>query len=173
MKQFIEGTEGVFHGLADEDYRKAPGINNSLLKHIAPHGEEPGSPAHFKVALSEPQPDTDALFFGRMVHSRILTPDAPLPEVVAIPETYPAEDGTNKPWHGGAKYCKQWLADQTKRGVRPIAKAKFDEMDGVVSAVAKHPVAAMALRAGKAEVSLFKRLHIREGRAVLCKARLD
>lgn len=177
--------EGTFYTVPDADYRKAPGVSNSMLKHIAPNGENPGSPAHFKRALSEPSPDTDAMFFGRMVHSRILTPDCALPQVELIPETYPAPEncdavkkkkcqpGDPLPWHGASKFCKDWLAEREAKGIRPVTKQEMDNMDGVVNAVTKHPVAMMALKEGRPEVSLFKRHWITEDRSILCKARLD
>lgn len=184
-KNFINGTEGVFYDMPDADYRKAPGVSNSMLKHIALEGEQPGSPAHFQEALKTPTEDTDALFFGRMVHSRILTPECPLPAVEVIPPFYaaPADcsavkqkkcaPGDMLPWHGAAKFCKDWMADRQARGIRPVSQDQMDNMNGVVNAVVNHPTAAMAFSEGKPEVSLFRRHWIREDAALLCKARLD
>lgn len=184
LPDFTNGNEGVFYDLADADYRKAPGISNSMLKHIALDGEEPGSPAHFLQSFHDPQTDSDALFMGRMVHSRILTPDEPLPGVVEIPETYPApancsavkakkcQPGDPLPWHGAANYCKDWLAAQEAAGIRPMSKTQIEDMSGIVNAVVRHPICEVAFAEGKPEVSLFKRYH-RENGMILRKARLD
>ena len=184
LPNFIEGDEGVFENLPDPDYRKAAGVSNSMLKNIAMDGAEPGSPAHFVQSFNDPSTDSDALFFGRMVHSRILTPDAPLPGVVAIPENYPApancsavkqkkcQPGDPLPWHGAANYCKDWLAAQEAAGIRPMSTTQIGDMSGVVNAVVTHPICQVAFAEGKPEVSLFKRYH-RDNGMVLRKARLD
>ena len=184
LPNFTEGDEGVFENLPDTDYRKAPGVSNSMLKHIAMEGDEPGSPAHFIQSFNDPTADSDALFFGRMVHSRILTPGVPLPGVVAIPETYPAPEncsavkqkkcqaGDPLPWHGASNYCKDWLAAQSAAGIRPMSKTQLEDMDGVVNAIIENPICQVAFAEGKSEVSLFKRLHRKNG-AILRKARLD
>lgn len=178
-------SDGVYFDMADADYRKAPGVSNSMLKHIAPNGSDPGSPAHFQEALRTPTEDTGALFFGRMVHSRILTPDCPLPSVEVIPDTYPAPEGCTAvkkkqcavgdplPWHGAAKFCKEWVAEREAKNIRPVTKQELQNMDGVVNAVAKHPIAGMALKSGRPEVSLFHTMWLRDGVSILRKARLD
>ena len=172
LPNFIEGKEGVFYDLPDADYRKAPGVSNSMLKHIAYDGADPGSPAHFIQSFNEAQTDTDALFMGRMVHSRILTPSEPLPGVIAIPETYTNEKNEVKPWSGNAKVCKSWLAAQESAGVRPMSKTQIEDMSGMVNAIVTHPTCQLAFAEGKPEVSLFKRYH-RDNGMVLRKARLD
>jgi len=172
LPSFTDGAEGVFYDLADADYRQAPGVSNSMLKHIALEGEEPGSPAHFVQSLSEPPTDSDALFMGRMVHSRILTPGEPLPGVVAIPETYTNEKGEVKPWSGHAKVCKSWLAAQAEAGVRPLSPTHIADMDGLVNAIGQHPTCQLAFAEGKSEVSLFKSYRRDQG-MVRRKARLD
>lgn len=185
MERFTKGQEGVFYDMADADYRKMPGVSNSMLKHIATDGEDVGSPAHFQQALREVDFDSDTLFIGRMVHSKILTPKEPLPSIIVIPENYPAEiqdpDSTlkvkpkitiQKPWHGAAAYCKKWLAEQEARGVRPMTRQQMIDIEGIVTSVANNPVARMALERGKPEVSLCKK-YSRDNGFLLKKARLD
>ena len=184
LPNFVDGQEGIFFDMADDDYRKASGISNSMLKALALDGAEPGSPAHFLQSFKDPQTDSDALFVGRMVHSRILTPDVPLPGIVEIPAEYPApadcsavktkkcKPGDMLKWFGGATYCKQWLAAQKAAGLRPMDKSDIEMMDGIVNAVANHPICKVAFKEGKSEVSLFKRYH-RNGGMILKKGRLD
>lgn len=147
-------------------------MSNSMLKHIAMDGEEPGSPAHFIAAFDNPVEDTDALFVGRMVHSRILTPGEPLPGIVAYPETYTNEKNEVKPWSGNAKVCQAWKATQVAAGLRPMKPDAIRAMDGVVNAVTEDPTCKIAFREGKSEVSVFKRFHTEQG-MVLRKARMD
>jgi hypothetical protein len=184
LPDFTGGDEGVFYDMPDEVYRKSPGVSNSMLKAISSDGEDPGSPAHFLAQFSYPQEDTDALFMGRYIHSRILTPDAPLPGIVEIPDTYPApancsavkqkkvQPGDPLPWHGAATYCKQWEADQVANGNRPMKAADIEKIDGVVNAIAAHPTCKVIFENGTSEVSLFKRYHNGNG-MILRKARLD
>lgn len=184
LPNFTDGQEGVFENLPDPDYRKASGISNSMLKAIALDGEEPGSPAHFVQSFNDPDTDTDALFLGRCVHSKILTPNEPLPGFIQIPETYPAPadcsavkqkkamPGDPLPWHGAAKYCKQWLAAAAAVGQRALSESQIKTMEGVVCAIANDPTCQIIFKNGKSEVSLFKQYH-RDNRMILRKARLD
>ena len=172
LPNFTDGQEGVIYDLPDADYRSASGISNSMLKNVALDGEEPGSPAHFVASFLDPQTDTDALFMGRSVHQRILTPNEPLPGVVAVPETYTNEKGEVKPWSGNAKVCKNWLEAQKQAGLRPLKQEQIDAMDGVVNAIAQNETCKLAFKEGKAEVSLFKRWSNQNG-TILRKARLD
>lgn len=187
IPEFVLGDEGVFYDMPDPDYRKAPGVSNSMIKHVALDGDEPGSPAHFLQQFLDPSTDSDAMFCGRAVHGRILTPDAPLEGFVAIPEDYPAPDdhalvkankiapGDPLKWTGNAKYCKAWLAEQEKKGLQPLKQDgtnSISMMEGIINAIAKHPVCQVAFAEGKPEVSLFKRYQ-RENGTVLRKARLD
>jgi PDDEXK-like uncharacterized protein DUF3799 len=172
LPNFTDGSEGVIYDLPDAEYRAASGVSNSMLKAIALEGEEPGSPAHFVAQFNDPNTDTDALFFGRMIHSRILTPDEPLPGVVEIPETYTNEKAEVKPWSGNAKVCKSWLAARMAEGLRPMKAEEIQKIDGVVSAIANDTTCKIIFEEGKAEVSLFKQFH-RDGGMVLRKARLD
>lgn len=173
LPNFIDGKEGVFYDLPDPDYRAASGVSNSMLKNIALDGEEPGSPAHFVAAFNDPTMDSDALFFGRMVHSRILTPGEPLPGMIEYPENYADEKtGEAKKWNGNSKVCKRWEAEQEAAGLRPMKAAEIRAMDGVVNAITSDPMCQKAFADGKAEVSLFKPYHTANG-MVLRKARLD
>lgn len=179
LPNFTDGKSGVIYDMPDADYRAASGISNSMLKAIALDGEEPGSPAHFVQSFKDPLTDSDALFFGRMVHSKILTPDAPLPGIIPIPETYPAppkhktaNEGEPLPWSGNAGYCKKWLAAQEANGLRPMKESEIQNMNGVVSAIADNETCKIAFMDGKSEVSLFAPYHRADG-MILRKARLD
>ena len=172
IPNFADGDEGVFFSLADADYRKASGVSNSMLKAIALDGDEPGSPAHFMQQFLDPKTDSDALFMGRIVHTRILTPEEPIPGVIEIPENYTNEKGETKPWSGNAKVCKNWLAKQEAAGLRPMNVEQIEAMDGIVNAIAQNETCKIAFAKGKPEVSLFKRWYRGDG-MILRKARLD
>ena len=172
LPNFTDGSEGVFENMPDPDYRAASGVSNSALKHIALDGDEPGSPAHFVQSFLDPKEDTDALFMGRMVHSRILTPDEPVPGVIEIPENYTNEKGETKPWAGNAKVCKNWLEKQKAAGLRPMRVEQIEAMDGIVNAIAQNEDCKVIFADGKPEVSLFKRWYRNDG-MILRKARMD
>ena len=172
LPNFVDGNEGTIYDLPDADYRAASGVSNSMLKAIALDGDEPGSPAHFVQSFLDPKTDTDALFMGRMVHSRILTPDEPIPGVIEIPETYTNEKGEVKPWSGNAKVCKAWLAKQEAAGLRPMKVEQIAAMDGIVNAIAQNDDCKAIFADGKPEVSLFKRWYRNDG-MILRKARMD
>lgn len=182
--EFLPGREGVFFDLPDKVYRSAPGISNSMLKHVASDGEDPGSPAHFQVYLKDPTRLTRPLLLGRLAHAAILRPDDPLETIVIQPtERHATEEdsavkqkkvgvGDMIPWHNGSRYCQRWNAAQEEMGKIVVTEKEYDTLQGVVKSIAAHPTAAAALRNGHSEVSVFKQ-YWRDNRMILRKARMD
>jgi len=184
LPNFLSELSAVKYDLPDPEYRAAHGVSNSMLKAIALDGEEPGSPAHFVAQFEKPKEDTDAMFIGRSVHSRILTPDAPLEGMIQIPDEYAVTAdsslvktkkvaaGDMVKWSGNAKFCKEWKAKQEAAGNRPMTAEEMRTMDGIVNAIAADETCQAIFKDGDAEVSLFKPYY-RNGGMVLRKARLD
>ncbi len=185
---FKPGTEGTFYDLPDPDYRKAPGVSNSMLKHIASTGEEPGSPAHYQQYLKDPTRMTRPLLLGRLAHAAILRPEDPMESVVLQPlvRKAEAEDSAVKQgkveigeaiaWSNNSKVCKRWHDDQAAAGRTVLTGQEYETLVGVIKAIAGHGQAAAALAQGHAEVSVFKEFwHAVEDkrRMVLRKARMD
>lgn len=72
-----------------------------------------------------------AMTYGNLLDCMILTPEKFDELFIVAPETYPAADGTDKPWTGQAKYCKQWKADVEADGQTVI---KADDYASAVEA---------------------------------------
>jgi len=186
--EFAPGLEGVFYDLPDPVYRQAPGVSNSMRKHVCANGNDPGSPAHYQVYLKDPSRLTKPMLMGRLVHGAILQPDEPLPAIAIQPTERAAVAGDSAvkqkkvgvgemiPWHNGSKVCKEWNAAQELAGNSILTQGEYDNLCGIVKSIAAHPAASAALKSGHAEVSLFKRLwrNIEDRqRVILRKARLD
>jgi hypothetical protein len=158
-------------GLPNEEYHKnAPGISNSLLKEIDP------TPQHLLGYLWERELEAEAaaaeaertgepvvsdseriehFLVGSLVHQMTLEPDSPLPKLVTPPQEYPSVDGYPKDWNWNAKYCKQWRAEERRKGNIVLTQKAYDQARGCVRGIIRHPIAAALLRRGNAEVSAF------------------
>lgn len=139
-------TTGVFD-MPMADYLAAHGISQSGLKTLA------RSPAHYQEAIANPKPSTPDQQIGIICHYAVFQPKL-FPESHWVkPETYRDKNSDWKKWHGGATACKDWVEAHKDRLV--ISQAEFDTIEAMRKSVLAHPAAAMALRAGEAEKSLF------------------
>lgn len=167
---------GYHPELPAADYHRFRAASASALKVI-----HAGTPAHLKLEWNTPEEPSFALQWGTLVHSLVLEPDATLPSVAVIPETYviPADvkpkkgdpqPGETVPWNGRARYCRDWLALQQAAGRIVLTKDQLVELGKVAGAVARHPEAGPMLRAAR-----FREATIvwEDARQVPCKARLD
>lgn len=132
------------HRLTLSEYLAAEGVSKHGLDWFAK------SPAHYRDyragLIGEEQ--TEAMKFGSLLHALVFEGRR---DYAVRPATYPSDKG-DKPWHGGAAYCKQWEADQ----IHPVIWAEDEKLLEVsASAVQAHPLAAELLKAGDAEVSMF------------------
>ena len=149
---FVEGAEGIVHGLDSGVYHAAKGVSNSMLKRLG------RSPAHLKAYLEQREEQTPAMLFGQVVHQLLLEPEKPWFWAVR-----PA--GLD----GRSKEGREWKA---RLGDKPVLEhEQWLNVEGVVASVRSHPTARHALSAGRSEVSVFKRFTY--GRSVLRKARID
>lgn len=163
MNTFEPNTEGVFPGLSAEEYRAAPGISQSMLKAFA---AEP-TPKHYQESLTRPKKVTEAMEFGTILHTAILTPDQLVGSYFLRPYTYPSKDGY-KPWDGRATYCKEW---RKKCYGKPIIDLEQEgRIPCIVDTVMELPVAGDIIRTGQKEVSFFKK---DEESGLLLKCRVD
>lgn len=160
---FQSNTEGIFPSLPEDVYRAAPGISQSEVKSFA---AEP-TPAHYKASLEEPDEPSAAMEFGTVLHAHILQPEKAGTSFHLRPAAYPGKDGP-KPWHGGAEWCKQWMASHDDR---PVLKLEaVDRIAPIVARVVSIPEAGSVLVNGQREVSFFKR---DKETGLLLKARVD
>lgn len=153
MNTFTPNTEGVFEDLEAATYHAAPGVSNSMLKHLN------RSPAHLKTYMAEDKREPSAVMtIGTIAHHMLLTPDEPQFWAV-VPEGMKLTTKDGIAWKA---------ANETKTII------KHDDMQrviGMVKAVRSHATAARALLHGDAEVSLFRNFNL--GGTVLRKARID
>lgn len=144
------GKPGIYSGLPESEYRKAPGVNISSLKALR------RSPAHYKHALTEEDQESSALVVGTLVHQARLEPQN-LSYVVR-----PAEFTD---WR--TKAAKEWRDAQKLPVITP------DEEEVVLrcaQALREVPLIEQMARAGHRELTCFKR-HERTG--LLLKGRAD
>jgi len=71
---------GIHAGIPSDRYHSLPHLSASMLKKLR------RSPAHLRYSMDHPQPDTEALAFGRLLHSMILEPDQVESQYVFAPK---------------------------------------------------------------------------------------
>lgn len=152
---FVEGVEGIFYGLPAEQYHAAKGVSHSMLKELHP------TPAHLQAYLSQKREPSPAQIFGTLVHHRVLEPDKPLPQIVIKTKSidFKTNDG------------KAWRKAQQDAGRHIVTEAEFENINGCVNAIARHPYCQKIFAGGTSEVSFFK--NFTYGGTVFRKARLD
>lgn len=160
---FTPGTEGIWHGLPESVYHAAPGIGQSMLKAF---DAEP-TPAHYMESLSRERAVTEDMEFGTILHTAILQPELLNKAYYVRPERYPTAKG-DKPWHGGADFCKEWEKEHSDRPV--IDAAKEARIPKIMQTVNSLPIAGQILSFGQKEVSFFK---TDTETGLLLKARVD
>lgn len=154
------GEQGVFRGFPAEDYHKALGVSQSMLREMDP-------PARLPAYLATPKRVTELMVMGTLAHHMILEPEKPLPKIVIQPETYPAPPdsslvkskkvSTGDPieWNNNSKYCKRWYAEAHEQGLIVLTDDRRDSLLGMVKSVSNHPAARQLLTNCETEVSIF------------------
>lgn len=145
-----------------EEYRAAPGVNFSSIKHIL------RSPHFYKKSLLSDCEESVDMRLGTMVHYYWL--EGKVPQYVTRPEGYPdgATDGDGNPkkFNANAKVCKAWIAAQT---LPILTQEEAAREGGMCNALATDAFAVHALsQCPQRERSIFFTY-----RGVACKARLD
>lgn len=161
FKDWIPSVEGMFD-LPAETYHSAPGVSQSMLKHIEP------TPAHLVHYLTKPRKVSPEMMLGTLTHARILEPHKPLPRIAIIPKQYPApadcsavkqkkaQPGDMLDWHGSSTYCKEWIKSQIRAGNIIQSGEEAETLDRMVNGLAKHPTVQGILDGAQTEVSLFR-----------------
>lgn len=137
-----------------------PSISSGGLRKI-----ENESPAHYYVSSylnpdREPQLESEALILGRATHHLVGGEQRFFEQFVIRPDAYPegaeypGTVGKPKPWHGGANWCKGWLADQGSSGKTVITSAQIDQIRGMADALERHPAVREGLLKGEVERSI-------------------
>lgn len=139
---------GVIPDLPMPDYLAAKGVSQSMLKLLAK------SPSHLKYSVEHPAPSTPDQIIGTITHVAVFELDQLESCCHVKPGSYQdSKTGDWKKWNGNATPCKDWLLAHKDRPV--ISQDDYTTVLGIRDSVAVHPAAALALRNGKAEQSLF------------------
>jgi len=144
--------EGVYPGVSEEIYRASPGISQSELKAF---GEE-ATPLHFKSR--KPKEATEDMEFGTVCHAAILQPELLHLAYYLQPKEYVAEvkgKMVNKPWHGGAEVCKEWVKTHSDRPV--MTEEQMVRVNKIAERIRYIPEFRGALDIGQREVAFMKR----------------
>jgi hypothetical protein len=128
--------------MTDDAYRAAPGLTQSDLNRFAE------SPALFKHVERQ---DSSAMSFGRALHSLLLEGQT---RYVIKPETYGPDE---KPWHGAAKECKDWMARHA--GETIFSADEADALESSVRHALAHETVAHLLKGAYKELSVFGASH--------------
>ena len=129
-----------------EKYKAANGANQSVLKKLS------HSPAHLRYYLDHPEPPSRDLIMGRVFDVAIFEPDKLETCCHVIPTHYDGKDG-RKPWHGGATFCKEWIAAHQDK--EQLSSADFTAVLLMRDSVTRHPAACAALTQGGGGYSLY------------------
>jgi hypothetical protein len=136
--------------MTETEYRAAPGVNWSTLKHMA------RSPLHYRHAVTAASDPTPAMALGTLAHLAVLEPHR-LAEVAV--------------WEGGVRRGKEWDAWNAANAGRIQAKPEeLATARAIGEAVRAHPVAAALLDRCEVERSIF---WVDPDTGIPCKARLD
>jgi len=156
-------TEGIFPGMDEKTYRAADAISQSELKEFG----QAATPLHYRARKpKEPTPDME---FGSVAHCAVLQPEKLHEAYHLRPESYPSEKRTEfKPWHGGATYCKEWVAKHSDRPV--MTQEQLNKLPKIRERLLALPEFGSALKTGQTEVAFFK---MDEETGLMLKCRCD
>jgi hypothetical protein len=170
---------GLRPALSFADYLEADGVSNSLLTAAR-------TPQHAVAYLAarENRTESEPQRFGRLSHTRILTPE--LCRTVEHPQTYATGKRTVeiingnkqsiaefKPWNWNATVCKTWRDIQRADGFEPISSKDEERLCRMSDALFSHKGAADLFSSLKSrEITCFSKLQF-DGRDVACKIRAD
>lgn len=148
---------GIHHGLSREEYDAIDAVNQSALKVLIER-----TPAHFKYARENPEPPTDALRFGQILHLACFEPSRFAAEVVERPKI-------DRRTNAGKAEAAAWEA--ANEGRLWLEADEYALLTAMQRAVMDHPDAATLIgKPGMREPTVVWR---DEETGVQCKARLD
>lgn len=144
---------GIHEGVSFEDYRAWPALSKTTLEWGAKE-----SILHLKAAVDGKltKPDTDALAFGRALHTRLLEPARFKDEYIVVPDfasdpvfaLYANPRGT-KEYKRRVETFREIHSDRTF-----LERDDADTIEAMAASVFAHPGVAMLREAGGCEVSI-------------------
>lgn len=166
---FIPTKPGIYHNIPFENYKRIPAINSSRLKRAT------RSMAHVLSALDEPDKETTAKAFGRLVHTITLQPEL-LSEVIPPPLNTTGKYKDNpKPYGAETKAYAEFV--EANPGKIVAAQEDIDHCVKIIEKVSAHPIAGPIIDFARTQRGKPNRLTeltlVWERHGVLCKARVD
>lgn len=154
------GRPGIYSGVPINSYHAdlcvGPSISSGGLRKF----EDPDlTPAHFYDTSylnpeGVPEPDKESWILGRAAHTLFLGEGGFKDQFVFQPDTYPADDGSMKPWHGAAKFCKRWKAEVQLKKQSILKPAMLTSIKGMASSLGAHPEVHNGILSGFIEHSI-------------------
>lgn len=124
--------------MSAEEYRSNEAYSRSQLFKLSK------SPAHFKYALNDPEPETPALAFGTAFHSYVLERDKFDTQYIVVPKL-----------DRRTKEGKALAAQIETSGKIPISEDAFAQIQAMAESVMSNKYAAALLNGGEHEMSYF------------------
>lgn len=155
--EFKEGAEGAFYGLPEPVYRKAEGLNHSLLKHMRP------TPAHYLHAKENPREPSWEMKVGTLVHASLLEPEKPLPGIAIRPK---------QAGFASSKEGKAWKAAALDRGDIILGEDAYESLTRCIESCKSNERLRDVCENADTEVSLFA-MTTRGMSSVMRKGRID
>lgn len=161
--------------LPEREYHARAEVSFHKLKDFEEYGPRAFHDWHVSRELSRPEPG-DWGTIGTAAHILGLEGrEAFESRTIQQPDTYPSEEKkgvvVDKPWHNGAKFCKEWVAEQEAAGRLVLSGVERAIAIRCGANMRAHPVAAGLLRCGFPEASVIQSPE-REGTPGL-RARID
>jgi hypothetical protein len=128
-------TPHIQHPITRAEYNAHPGINHSLLKHLAQ------SPAHLRHAQTTPFVPTRAMQLGTVADNRLFGTECEWK--VSPYKDYKTHE------------AQEWRDDHQARGVVIVTRAESEKTERMLSAIRNHKDAAKYLSKGMAQVGVF------------------
>lgn len=153
QKGMYEGVPmGAYHG----NLCVAPSVSSTGLRKLFSR-----SPAVFydtwygNPNRDEDQDDKEAFIIGRATHHLLLGQPYFAKEFVIQPDEYTdAKTGEEKKWNANANVCKDWLAEQSRKGLTVLTGKMVESIKGMALSLGTHPLIRQGILNGLVERSV-------------------
>lgn len=173
---FTQEKETILEEDSFADYRSKEGLNQSSFKDFLP--ETGGCPAKFHYNALHPQEkNTDAMAFGRLVHTAVLEPELVADEYTVFSKAIEdnllfqaqARGSKAKTLRKNAPEYIEWL--EKNAGKEIVTEDNMAESRKLSQAISKHPIYER-IESSRREVSVFATYEASEG-PIRIKGRID
>jgi len=133
--------EGIFDGIANEEYHKKHALSKSGLANLAK------SPYHYQWCLQNPKEPTPVMLLGTHAHTKILEPEKHRKKYVVAPDVGDKRNKDNK-----AKW-EAFLESSKDKTI--VTQDEMDLVNGMALSICESELATKLLSGGIAEQSVF------------------